>query len=317
MLNRMSLDSRWAVLVAGWCAACTTSTVGGKSHSGASGAGSGAVSASAGSSGFGAQSGGASGGAAGTAGALSSSGSGGTTDGPAPLGSRCTRKDDCATGNCVDGVCCDGPCQEVCEACSPAGRCEVVADDDACGTIACPEDTTCRNYPDTLEARCAARGSCKTSSSCAYSSAPSRTECATGSLCDGTGACEATSIKCGGTSCDASYQECCEGADKGTHECIAKGQPCRTSSQWSSDDSGVVVSCTTDSDCALGSVCCLTNGNGNLFINCQSGTSCPGESGIYVTRYPVCASPGGTKPCGKGTCRAEYDYMPATWKFCF
>jgi hypothetical protein len=310
----MSLDTRWAVLLVAWCAACTTSTVGGESRdSGTSGAG--AVSASAGTSGGGVHSGG--GNSGGTAGTLDTAGSGGTTDGPASLGSRCTGKDDCASGNCVDGVCCDGPCQEVCEACSPAGRCEAVADDDACGTIACPEDTTCRDYPDALKARCAARGSCKTSSSCAYSSAPSRTECATGSLCDGAGACEAALIKCGGTTCDASYQECCEGADKGTHECIAKGQPCRTSSQWSSDDSGVVVSCTTDSDCALGNVCCLTNGNGNLLISCQSATSCPGESGIYVTRYPVCASPGGTKPCATGTCSAQYKYMPDTWKFCF
>lgn len=125
------------------------------------------------------------------------------------LGSTCGDDGECGSGHCkttIEGVdrCCDSACDGVCQACSEAGRCDQVPDDDsACGTIDCPGDTACVGYPDDLmHDRCAGFGQCVApEAACPPTLVAEGASCGAGQICDGQGKCEAACQQ-GLTYCD-------------------------------------------------------------------------------------------------------------------
>jgi hypothetical protein len=82
-------------------------------------------------------------------------------------------------------------------------------DDVACGPLACPADTPCRQYTNqTAMARCQAVGQCKTQATCVATNAALGTSCASGLVCDGLGGC---SLSVNGATC-ATGATCQSGA---------------------------------------------------------------------------------------------------------
>lgn len=90
------------------------------------------------------------------------------------LGEPCELDEDCAEGHCVaagpDGarVCCDAACDGICQACSPAGRCEDIPQTDArCEAVTCPADNLCRDYAATISDNlCRSFGQCRSALDC-------------------------------------------------------------------------------------------------------------------------------------------------------
>lgn len=183
------------------------------------------------------------------------------------LGQTCEAADECGSGACserVDGikVCCDGDCGGACQACSSAGYCnEKPPDDDACGTIDCPSDTTCANYTsDVTSSRCASFGQCKTTTSeCTAETAPAGTSCGTDKICDGTGSCA---------------------------DCPSESGEDRTCSAECPCDAGEGV-CSSHAQCSAGLVCVVGGavkygfeGNTCLPAHCDNNVKDAGESSV-------------------------------------
>ena len=147
-------------------------------------------------------------------------------------GAGCAVADECQSGFCVDQVCCDSACGATCMACSNAAK----------GAGA---DGVCDNVLDGLDPRndcpippgeptCGLDGFCGGSGSCRQ--APSSTPCGmtvctgnnvSGSLCDGSGNCAAST----GTPCDP-------------YRCVDSG-----------GTGACTTSCTSDADCAASGFC--------------------------------------------------------------
>lgn len=148
----------------------------------------------------------------------------------APLGTACTRADDCASLRCVDGVCCDSPCDGSCSACNlpgKAGTCSPVDGTDprgacvgeciagckagvcarkplgtSCGTATCSagklETGTCAGTTEdciTTTATCAGGYTCQDATAC-------RTKCVNASECV-TGPCDLATGVCTDFAVDA------------------------------------------------------------------------------------------------------------------
>ena len=207
--------------------------------------------------------------AAGTGGTSGTAGSGGAP--PKPVGSKCSMNSDCELGFCTDGVCCESACHGACKACSTAGKCNLQPiDDEACGNIACPADTACKDYPNNITTnRCASFGVCKNAAACTFTAKPVRTPCSqTGpELCDAQANCTSPSVNCGGATCPVNNSVCCGNAPS-TFACVAKsnGLECL--------NMGGAISCDENGDCPTGP--------------CPMGTTCTQYSATAPTAFSVC-----------------------------
>jgi hypothetical protein len=215
--------------------------------------------------------GGATGGSPGAGGAGATDGGGTDRSGTRALGESCAGDGDCASAHCAGTVCCDQSCTGPCAQCSSAGHCQMPADDPACGTIACPADTPCRDLATSITVnRCKAVGQCKEMADCAYLNAPVKTYCGlyqgmTGlaQVCDGSGTCARPTVTCGlDGECPTADHVCCASG--------AAGSTCRVGSTCSPTDVG--ATCDEATDCPPNSVCCAWSNAGGKGISCL--TSC-------------------------------------------
>lgn len=150
-----------------------------------------------------------------------------------PLGEPCSSPTSCESGFCADGVCCDSPYLSSCQACSPAGACEMHAS----GTDP--------------EGECAS-GVCNGSGACiAELGAPcaSGAECASG-LCVGGVCCN--------EHCAGSCESCSIAGSMGSCSLLPAGHPGEPSCApyaCNGQVSGCASSCATSSECQEGFWC--------------------------------------------------------------
>ena len=239
---------------------------------------------------------GAAGNALGAAGDVGGSAGGGGT--LKTLGETCGRDQDCSGGHCVGSVCCDQACNGLCEQCSTSGRCQMPVDDPGCGTIACPNDTICRDYATNISAgRCKSLGSCKTAADCGYVDAPTTKYCASQeppssaqSSCDGAGNCASPTVSCGGDGeCSVDGMVCC--SDGSGFTCLPVA---------AFNTSFASYQCDSTSDCQVGDICCLAHTPGGTASFCTTQCGGPGAMGTYVQ---VCDSTASVSECLTGSCK--------------
>lgn len=290
-----------------------TAGTGGASSAGGGGSGSG----SAGTTGSGGGPSGATGGSgaagsfAGTGGAptgAGGSGTGGASDGGADragtraLGESCTGNGDCASTHCAGSVCCDQTCAGPCAQCSSTGHCQMPADDPACGTVACPVDTPCRDWATTITTnRCKAIGQCKAAADCSYVNAPAKSYCGMNTVvpgsalvCDADGNCTNPTVTCGPDG------ECPIGA---TVCCVTSGTTCSTTCA----QHNLAMLCDEAIDCPPGTVCCFQATSNGVLTYCEDRAACVSEPS--VTRFQVC-NPNTAGECVTGTCQAKGSLPP-------
>ena len=220
----------------------------------------------------------------------------------APLntgGATCQSGGECASTYCVDGVCCEGAC---------TGQCQACAETNKVGTC-----TTVSGAPRGTRAACAATqatcgGACAGSlpSQCSYPA--SETTCAgascsgdlalkTASVCNGAGACTASSV----VSCD-SGKYCTGGA------CviqITNGGSCQNGNQCTSGNCSNSLCCATGQTGCGSSCVSLSTSNANCGTcgrSCAAGSSCSGGS-CYLAVGQSCTTGG---QCLSGVCSTFY-----------
>lgn len=260
--------------------------------------GSGGGPAGAGGSGLG----GATGGTTGTGGAT-------TTDGGADrpvahaLGETCAGDQDCASGHCAGTICCDQSCMGPCGQCSSTGHCQMPTDDPACGTIACPADTPCRDWATSITVnRCKAIGQCKAAADCAFLNAPAKTYCGYqttvdfAQVCDGNGQCGRPTVTCGADGeCPVNPGACCWNVN--STSCVTDSTNCA--------GLGYAI-CDETADCAPGRICCYYFGFGGASIACRA--DCPASVSMG-NQQQVC-NPSVVGECLAGTCQPTNSTRP-------
>lgn len=154
-------------------------------------------------------------------------------------GEICTTSTDCGEGSCRDTangarVCCTAACDTACQRCTATGTtCQSLSDDAACGTIPCPADSTCRDYPASIASNRCSSGSCGAPAElCTFTSRNAGQSCSGASLCDNAGNCSvpkrtlgnacSTANQCASGQCVNSV--CCESACNGVGQSCATGQ---------------------------------------------------------------------------------------------
>ena len=255
------------------------------------------------------------GGLSGSAGNNGTAGAGGAP--PKPIGAKCSQDTECALGFCTDGVCCESSCRTACKQCSPAGKCNAVPiDDDACGIIACPADTACRDYPPSITSnRCASFGVCKTKTACTFAAKAPRTPCSTTGpeLCDTSANCVSPSVNCGGTTCPVNNSVCC-GSSPATFSCVPKGN----GSECLSTAGAGPITCDEHADCPIGQLCCISAGAVGFKYACAATAACPASSDLAHS-YPICKSfsINPAAPCATGTsCLEGSTDSPSAFEVC-
>jgi len=226
-------------------------------------------------------------------------------------GQACESDADCGQGTCLasaDGnrVCCTGSCNASCQRCSALGtECVDIADDEACGSIACPADP-CRLYdPATvLTNRCNA-GQCATpEQACTvFQLQRAGLECSAAALCDEQGNCARPKNEL--LAACSSNEQCatgaCVAAPGGTSVCCSR--LCAASELC-----GPTGACQPAPTCSAGSVQC----SGSNFQRCVDGQwttelAC-GALGCSLPRQGCFASAGQAcatdADCGEGSCQA-------------
>jgi len=265
--------------------------------------------------------GGASGGNGGVGGAGGRGGSAGTSGGSGGrgggagrgLGQSCTADPDCVSDHCAGNICCDQACTGVCQQCSTNGLCQAPADDPQCGTIACPADTTCRDYATSITTnRCKNLGMCKTAQDCSYADAPTTRTCGyprnmidnAESNCDGIGNCKARTLSCGGDgACPLDTMYCCGSGS---------GLTCQVDQCGGTPPDGPYV-CDEKADCGPSLVCCLQSTVGGPSSICIMPSLCKSDGG--GVRAQAC-NPGTTpSECSTGSCQPA-SFGPAGWSIC-
>ena len=192
-------------------------------------------------------------------------------------GATCASDADCGAGRCQPmssgaSVCCTAACDGACRRCAPSGTtCENLPDDAACGVIACPPDSTCRNFPPSVSAERCVDGRCGSAGQlCVGAPRAIGQECSATNLCDGSGNCSVPK-KGFGVSC-GSRVECASG------------------------------------NCVDG-VCCNTACDGICSTCAGTGGICEAPDEDPACRSRLCASPGvcqdPTVACGAQTCAAN------------
>jgi hypothetical protein len=112
----------------------------------------------------------------------------------APQGSTCRANGDCASGFCADGVCCANACTGACRSCNQPGS-----------------DGVCSGYPQGTdpELECATGTTCNGAGACGKP--PTAGSKANGELCSGSAECASTFCTdgvCCGSACNAPCQSC-------------------------------------------------------------------------------------------------------------
>jgi hypothetical protein len=247
-----------------------------------------------------------------------SGGTGGTPTGK-PLGSNCGSGTDCTSGHCETGVCCDQSCTGMCQQCSAAGHCQMPPDDPACGTVACPTDTVCRDYATAITTnRCKQLGQCKAASDCSFVAASTTKACGSydndsnfTQYCDSNGNCSNHIVRCGGDGdCAVGDMLCC-GVGVG-YSCIAAGSACPTQSGGAPPLGP--YDCDETGDCAGGAVCCAFSTPGGVSTTCT--TSC--APAMFQQVFQVCNPNSNASECQSGVCKpAPPNWnVPPSFYFC-
>jgi len=242
----------------------------------------------------------------GTGGGSTGSGGAAVTDGGTDrpvthaLGETCAGDQDCASGHCAGTICCDQSCGGPCAQCSSTGHCQIPADDPACGTIACPVDTPCRDWATSITVnRCKAIGQCKAAADCPFVDAPAKTYCGLfqgmadlAQVCDGNGSCGSPTVTCGADGeCPVNPGACCWTIS--STACQANQSNCTTVSN------GIFAQCDESADCPPGDVCCSYAGIGGAHSTCVA--DCPASVSMGI-QYQVC-NPNVPGECRIGTCQ--------------
>ena len=180
----------------------------------------------------------------------------------ASAGQPCSSSLDCGEGTCQEtasggSVCCTAACSGACRVCSALGTaCTNLQDDADCGTITCPADSTCRDFPPSVSAlRCVA-GQCGSAAQlCQGTPRNTGQSCSATNLCDGAGNC-AQPKKSNGDPCTVGSEcasnscvdgVCCNSACNGLCETCETTGICRAAA---TDTACGSVSCSSfDADC--------------------------------------------------------------------
>lgn len=252
--------------------------------------------------------GGAAGGSTGSGGASVSDGG---ADRPVThaLGETCASDQDCVSGHCAGTICCDQSCTGPCAQCSSTGQCQMPADDPACGTIACPADTVCRDWATSITVnRCKGIGQCKSGSDCAFLNSPAKTYCGLyqgmtnfAQVCDGSGNCGSPTVTCGADGqCPVNPGACCW--SNNSTSCQSAIAACVTIP----GGLPIYAQCDETADCPPGDQCCFYTGIGGAHITCSPG--CPASVNMGAQEQ-VC-NPAVAGECQVGTCQATNSTTP-------
>lgn len=219
----------------------------------------------------------------------------------APLkvaGASCGSSSECASTYCADGVCCDGPCTGQCQACAEAnkvGTCSTVSGAPRGARAACTAtQATCAGTCAGLPNQCTYAGS---ETTCSAATCSTELAVKTASVCNGAGACTASSV----VSC-ASGKYCTGGS------CVTQtgnGGTCSSSNQCTSGNCSNNLCCaSTETGCGTSCVA-LSSSNANCGScgrACAAGSSCSGGS-CYLTDGQSCTS---GPQCLGGVCSTFY-----------
>ena len=251
--------------------------------------------------------GGAAGGATGSGGSIADAGA----DRPAPhaLGETCGGDQDCASNHCAGTICCDQSCTGPCAQCSSTGHCQMPADDPACGTIACPVDTPCRDWATSITVnRCKAVGQCKVAADCAFLNTPAKTFCGRyqgmadlALFCDGNGNCGSPTVTCGADGeCPVNPGACCW--NNNTTSC----QPAVANCAEGPGALPIYAACDESADCPPGDTCCFYTGVGGAHSTCNPNCLAP----INMALQRQVCNPAVVGECQVGTCQATNSTTP-------
>jgi len=231
----------------------------------------------------------------------------------AGAGGACESDDDCGAGRCQatstgDLVCCTAVCDGACRRCATTGlACENLSDDDACGLVACPADSTCRDFPQGVTAQRCVDGRCGSPAQlCSATAQGEGQPCSPTSLCDGAGNCSRPRLEAG-DACTSNEQcssnfcidgVCCNEACNGDCRTCASGV-CQVRNAPECD--GVNVEC-DGSVCEVGpvtsQVCCASFGQ---TPRCTGASDCPAPPNIPTTCDDHLDCEGGAGRC----CRVQ------------
>jgi len=217
------------------------------------------------------------------------------------LGDECQLAEECKSGFCANGVCCNGACEGTCRSCVVDGK-EGVCTNSPLNTDAdgdCAKSST----------ECA--GNCDGAGACQYPGGEKDcgdANCSTGALttsaCDGSGACEPTTVDCGGYTCMDALScrtDCSDAAHcTGTAQCL--GTECVS-------NLGLGSGCGTNNKaCASGfctdGVCCNTACNEDCHV-CNSQGTCTAENQIPCGDPSCTGGVSLTYACDQGTCKTS------------
>jgi hypothetical protein len=213
----------------------------------------------------------------------------------AGAGDACGSDDDCGAGSCQataagGRVCCTAACGGACRRCAATGlSCENLPDDAACGAIACPADSSCRDFPQSVTAQRCVDGRCGSAAQlCSARPQGENQPCSPTNLCDAAGNCNrprldagdacTSNAQCASNSCIDGI--CCNEACSGECRTCASGV-CQVRNAPECD--GTDVEC-NGSVCEVGAVtsevCCASFGQA---ARCIGAASCPAPPNIPTT----------------------------------
>ena len=214
---------------------------------------------------------------------------GGTTDttstqnGGGALGAACADADGCNSGFCAAGRCCESACDGLCESCSEAGLCNLVA-----------ERLTCGEAAEGIESLCNASGECVDPRALPGATCQSDRDCQAGSCVDGV---------CCLESCDAACETC-----NGDGSCVADplGSGCGDARQCFGRglcQQTLGSACTTDPECGSGA-CELAVGGGSACCAtpCGNDTVCNSDGECVSPDADLGASCSSSSDCIGGRC---------------
>lgn len=244
-------------------------------------------------------------------------------------GDPCTSSADCGEGVCRQAsngaqVCCTAACDSACRVCTPAGTsCQLLNDDAACGTVVCPSDSTCRNYPNAVSTNRCRSGSCGTPAElCGFTAQNAGLSCSALALCDGSGNCSVPKGNLG-DSCssdnDCASGQCADGVCCNT-DCSGPCMTCNAAGTCvapPTDTACSPVACPATSDCTLPSQ--LTTNLCAALGQCKDARSCPAAPPAPqgtpcdedVSEFRLCNGRGAcvdpSVTCGTSSCAIDED----------
>lgn len=236
----------------------------------------------------------------------------------ASAGQACSSNAECGEGTCQDtaaggSVCCTAVCDGPCRVCGATGTaCTNLLDDVDCGAIACPADTTCRDFPPSVTSQRCVAGRCGTAAQlCQGNARNAGQSCSASNLCDTAGNCsqpkKGNGAACGiGSECSSNNcvdGVCCNSTCNGTCETCATTGICRAAA---TDPACGSVTCSTfDAECVSDRTnttnACIARGQCRTRADCgfrSSNTRC-GQGGL-CDGQGVCEGP--SVECGNQTC---------------